>query len=136
MLSWSIVQLVLSTRESLECVADCCSKVKLFFPPQCSDTVLQLTLVLGGSGLNVNEVMRVNNLGSCIQMQEGLFRTTLNLILLFYGMYSFLIAALHCIFVLGVMQSLLLLPVQEECQEGYTVFVYSLMNKDCHMLGV
>lgn len=58
----------------------------LFFPPLCLNTVLQLALVPGRSGLNVNEVMRINNIGSCIQMQEGLFRITLNLILLFYGM--------------------------------------------------
>lgn len=57
-----------------------------FFSPPCFNTVLQLALVPGGSGLNVNEVMRINNIGSCIQMQEGLFRITLNLILLFYGM--------------------------------------------------
>lgn len=39
-ISWSIVQLVLSTKESLESVANFCSKLKLYFPPPCLNTCL------------------------------------------------------------------------------------------------
>lgn len=66
-----------------------CSQLLLegetFFSSSLLNVVLQLALVPGGSGLNVNEVLRINDLGSCIQVQEGVFRITLNWILLFYG---------------------------------------------------
>lgn len=34
-----------------------------------------------------------------------------------------------------MMQSLLLLLVQEKHQERRMLFIYSLINKECHMLG-
>lgn len=66
-----------------QAIVGMCSQLLLkgetfFFPPPCLNTVLQLALVPGGCGLNVNEVMRINNLGRCIQMQEGFFRIALN----------------------------------------------------------
>lgn len=82
------MQFVLSTKESLKHVGRCCSKVKLlffFFSSCCLNIVLQPALLPGGSGLSVNAVMRIHNLGSSIQMQEGLFRIILNLVVFFYS---------------------------------------------------
>lgn len=60
-------------------------KGKTFFFSPCLNIVLQPALLPGGSGLNVNAVMRINN-RLLIQMHEGVFRITLNLIIIFYSM--------------------------------------------------